>query len=311
MFRVGYHAPLGATFLDTVVGAFRGNDATAIQVFTGSPKSYYAKPVDKKDAAATAHYVKKHNIFFISHSPYIINFARDPDTKVLNRYITDLLNIHALGGKGSVLHMGFNVKALKKSHEEACQTMIRNLDIVAKRTPKQSTIILENMAGKGTSMCCRMDEWSKFCDEIPEDLWKRIEWCVDTAHLHGVGEYNLSMRREAMRFYEDFDGLIGWDKLMCFHFNGSSADLGSCVDRHADIGHDSSGKIESKGLRHLARIAWETEKPLIMEIPCVEYPVAWQIATVKSWVDRRHPMHTEFGRAKIMEGIIKWKGSML
>lgn len=302
MFRVGYHVPVSGDYLKAVRHAHLDNDATAIQIWTGNPKSYHAKHLENTEPARQ--YVEDNNLFLISHSPYILNFARDPDPKILNRYITDLKNIHNLGGKGSVLHMGFNVKTIKKSHEEACRTMIKNLDLVAQKTPKDSTMILENMAGKGTAMCCKMDEWAAFSEEIPEDLYKRISWCVDTAHLHGVGEYNLSMRREAMRFYDDFDSQIGWDHLLCFHFNGSAAALGSCKDLHADIGHDMAGVIESKGLRHLARIAQETEKPLIMEIPAMESPVAWQIATVRSWVDPHHPMHTEFGRAKIVSHIL-------
>lgn len=293
---IGYHPPIYQLkrdreydkdngFLDCIMRAHEKNGAEAIQIWTNNPKSYFGKLHPKTVTGPIRKYVKEKGIFLISHSPYILNFARDPDPKVLNRYVVDLKNIHAMGGVGSVLHMGFNVKDIKKSHKEACETMVENIKLVCEKTPPDSIIILENLAGKGSAMCCKMKEWADFCNDHlykDKELRRRVRWCVDTAHLHGVGEYDLSFRREVDRFYDDFERLIGWDKILCFHYNGSCADLGSCKDLHFDIAPEVCGKIQSKGMRHLARYARDSNKPLIMEIPGV-IPVDFQVLLVRSW----------------------------
>lgn len=276
--RIGYHTNFYKSFLATITYAHEKIDASAVQLFIGNPKTYACSTVYEP---LVKPYVESNDIFLISHSPYILNFARPKNAQAVNRYISDLKNISHLGGYGSVLHMGYNV--LKD--ESVNRTFIQNLDDVLTEVPQDVIVILENMSGKGTAMCCKIDEWSEFCNEIPEDMAKRIEWCVDTAHLHGVGEYNLSMRREVMRFYEDFNNLIGWDKICCFHFNNSRADLGSFKDLHADI---SDGNVDTKGMRHLARLANQTGKPLIMEVPGVSYPVSWQVQQIKSWINPEH-----------------------
>ena len=290
---VGYHTNIYNSYLETIEYAHRKNHANSIQLFVGNPKSYKSSNID---VTGVKQYVQDNSIFLICHSPYIINFARPNNTQGISRYVSDLNTIESMGGYGSVVHMGYNV--LKD--ENVNRTFIKNLDEVSQSISHNVKMIVENMSGKGTAMCCTMDGWASFNEEIPEDLYKRIEYCVDTAHLYGEGSYNLSMRRESMRFYEDFNNMIGWDKVACFHFNGSHADLGSCKDLHADIGDTMCGVIESKGMRHLARIAHQTHKPLILEVRQDEFPVLWQIETIKSWVDPHHPMHTIFGSTQFV-----------
>ena len=291
---VGYHTNFHNSYLETIKYAHLENHANCIQLFIGNPKSYKSSPISNPKSAKD--YVEANNLFLISHSPYIINFARPNNTPGISRYIMDLNNIHSIGGYGSVLHMGYNV--LKDP--DVNRTFIKNLDSVLTEVNPYPNMIIENMSGKGTAMCCKLDEWAEFNEELPEDICKRVVYCVDTAHLHGEGSYNLSMRREVMRFYEDFDNLIGWDKISCFHYNGSNTHLGSCADLHADIGNEMCGMIESKGMRHLARIAHQTHIPLILEVPCNDFPVLWQIETIKSWVDSNHPMHTLFGSTQFV-----------
>lgn len=281
--NVGFHAPTQHGVLPTVK-YLQSINCDSAQIWLGNPKGYHSQVLSVN--YETKEYIQDTGFFLISHSPYIINFARcsPKDSPSTLRYIRDLHNITKLGGFGSVVHMGFNVKELNQTLEDACRTFTKNLEIVLESAPKESTIILENMAGKGTSMCCEIDEWSKFWNDcVGEDLKKRIKWCVDTAHLFATGEYNLSKRSESLRFYRDFDNLIDWESICCFHFNGSSAPFGSKRDLHADITPEKSGVIETKGLRKLARIAFATGKPLIMETPCNESDVTSQINLIRSW----------------------------
>jgi deoxyribonuclease-4 len=129
-----------------------------------------------------------------------------------------------------------------------------------------------------------MEGWVDFWrNYVPPALKQRVRWCVDTAHLFAAGEYNLSNRSEVMRFYRDFSEGIGWNYLLCFHFNGSKTKFSSKKDNHADIGPKTSGYIETKGLRQLARIAGATGKPIILEVPTDQYRLVDQFNLIESW----------------------------
>lgn len=279
--KLGYHPNLEKDYITTFQKVI-DKGGNCVQLFIGSPKSYSPKILDPKIAKQTKKFVKEHSLFVIVHSPYLLNFCRVNELKQINRLIGDINNTVAIGGKGTVLHMGKNVLKLPK--KEAYLNFISNLRIVLEST-KKGTILLENMCGNGTSICCEMSDWAEFWTLLKEELGElteRVKWCVDTAHLFATGEYNISKRKEAFRFYHDFEKFIGWGNLFCFHYQGSLVDFGKKSDRHADINENYSGKIETKGLRQLARIAMATDKPLIMEVPG-ETPVEEQLKLVKSW----------------------------
>lgn len=286
--RYGYHPSIDRGYLSAIERPI-AIGASAVQLWMGNSKGYASKIQPKTVYEPVAELVRENNVFLIAHSPYILNFARplqesDSGMKALQRYVNDLINITNLGGIGSVLHMGSNVKELKQDMAGAYENFVSNLWWVVERMPKGAIIILENMAGGGTRMCCEMKDWSDFWNNyVDKDLKKHVRWCVDTAHLYATGEYDLSKRTEALRFYNDFDKNIGWEYMLCFHFNGSKTCLGSNHDNHADIGPEMSGLIETKGLRQIARIAGATGKPIIMEVPTDEHSLPDQFDVVKGW----------------------------
>ncbi len=286
--QYGYHPSIDRGYLSAIERSI-ALGASAVQLWMGNSKGYASKVLPKKIYQPVAELVAEKEVFLIAHSPYILNFARplqnsEQGLKALQRYVNDLTNITNLGGVGSILHMGSNVKELKQTTIQAYENFVENLWWVVEKMPDDAIIILENMAGGGTRMCCEMDSWSDFWNNhVDDELKKHLKWCVDTAHLFAAGEYNLSQRREAMRFYKDFDKKIGWQHLLCFHFNGSKSALGSHVDNHADIGPETSGLIATKGLRQLARIAGATGKPLILEVPIDDHTLVEQFELIESW----------------------------
>ncbi len=297
--KYGYHPSINRGYLSAIERPLV-LDAGAVQLWMGNSKGYASKIQPATVYEPVAELVAEHDVFLIAHSPYLLNFARplqesETGLKALQRYVNDLINVTNLGGVGSVLHMGSNVKDLKQDMSAAYENFVENLWWVVERMPDNAIIILENMAGGGTRMCCEMEDWAEFWnDYVDVSLKHHVRWCVDTAHLYATGEYDLSKRTEAMRFYRDFDKHIGWEYLLCFHFNGSKTALGSHRDNHADIGPQTSGLIETKGLRQLARIAGATDKPMIMEVPIDEHSLTDQFELVESWfrpLDARLPAH--------------------
>lgn len=278
--RVGYTPKKESTYLKTVEKAF-SKDADAIQLWTGSPYKNVTKYIDTKDCEATKSFVNKNNIHLISHSPYVINFARDNQKDSQKRLAMDLENIYNLGGTGTVLHTGKNVKEINQTFKQAEENFTENIRKTLESVDINSFILLENMCGSGTSMWCDMKSWSEYWNDYPYK--QRTRWCIDTAHLYAAGEYDISKRKESFRFYNDFNEKIGWEYVDCIHFNGSLVPFGAKNDRHADIVEPSSGCIATKGLRQLARIAFANRTPLIMETPGVEDSMQSQIQRIRDW----------------------------
>lgn len=296
MAHIGFHISTTSGIINSFEkGLELGADA--FQIWTGNPHRYQTNMLGEKICTEVKKYVNKNKIFLISHSPYILNYAVDhtkDEGEALDRYIKDLVNIVNIGGVGSVLHMGSNCKKYEQSMEDAYRNFVKNLEYVIERVPKKAFIILENMAGGGERMCCKLQDLSYFWNTfVPSKLKDRIYWCIDTAHLFVAGEYNIGEVKEVERFYNDFEREIGWDNILCFHFNGSKHKFASRHDVHADIGPQKSGEIDSSGLRELARITFETNKHLIMEIPGDEYSVQDQLNLIKKWTVADKPSYTE------------------
>lgn len=289
----GHHASVANGYLPAVTLNL-AYGCKALQIWTGNNKSYNCKIIEKSITDPVKKFVTENEMFLIAHSPYVLNFARplqesNVGIRALQRYITDMNNITALGGVGSVLHMGSNVKELGQTIDKAYTVFVDNLLYVAERTPENSIIILENMAGGGNRMCCKMDEWGRFWRDwiLPNPvLKKRVRWCVDTAHLFATGEYNLSDPNEIQRFHDDFSEQIGWEYLLCFHFNGSKTAFASKRDNHADIHTSSCGLIASIGMKALAEIAVKTGKPLILEVPTDTFTLGEQFDTIRSFLEK-------------------------
>ena len=279
---LGFHPSINRGFLCAIERSI-SYGATCAQMWMGNSKGYASRMIPEAEYEPVAKLVKENNFFLIAHSPYILNFARPLQESpvglsALNRYIRDLQNVTNLGGVGSVLHIG---SAVDQDSDQALDTFVDNLRWVIERMPEKATIILENMAGGGKQLCTTMEQWGELWNEKldPSDH-SRIKWCIDTAHLFAAGEYNVSSPRMVDRFRRDFDETIGWDDLLCFHFNGSKSGFGSHKDCHDDIG---SGKIANAGLCRVAQIAAETNKPMILEVPVESFTLLEQFETVTKW----------------------------
>jgi deoxyribonuclease-4 len=276
---VGYTPGKEKNFYNTIKKA-NSIGATAIQVWTGSPYSNNYSKIECTDAANTKTYIRENTIHLISHSPYVINFARENQIASQKRLIADLENIESLGGSGTVLHTGKNVKTIGQSYKQAEENFTENIRKVLENYSGSSNILLENMCGCGSSMWCELSPWVNYWNEYPYK--DRTRWCIDTAHLYAAGEYDISKKSESLRFYNDFSDHIGWQYVDCIHFNGSLVGFGAKNDRHADIDFINSGCIKTKGLRQFARIAFMNNTPLILETPG-EISMKQQIDLIKSW----------------------------
>ena len=171
----------------------------------------------------------------IVHAPYIINLANNADETKYNFAINflkdEIKRVYALGVEKLVLHPGGFVNL---ELEVGINNIINALNKVI--TPNQAVkICLETMAGKGTETCFKLEHIKRIIDGVkyPDKLMV----CLDTCHLNDAG-YDMN---DFDKFLEEFDNIIGIDKIGCVHVNDSKNPIGAHKDRHENIGYGTIG----------------------------------------------------------------------
>lgn len=171
----------------------------------------------------------------IVHAPYIINLANNEDETKYNFAINflkdEIKRVYALGVEKLVLHPGSFVNL---DLDVGINNIINALNEVI--TPNQAVkICLETMAGKGTETCFKLEHIKRIIDGVkyPDKLMV----CLDTCHLNDAG-YDM---KDFDKFLEEFDNIIGIDKIGCVHVNDSKNPIGSHKDRHENIGYGTIG----------------------------------------------------------------------
>lgn len=261
MFIAGAHMSIAKGLLKAVKQTKEDYKANALQIFLKSPRSRAQKPLNPDEAAQVKKYVKNNKLFLVGHCSYLLNFAKDmsKDPWSIQSLISDLKRTYKLGGVGIVFHMG---KTLDLKKEQAYKYLQKNLKKVLKKTQKEGIrIILENTAGQGSEMGCTFEDLKHLYDLLGKN--KRIRFCFDTAHAHSAG-YNLSTKKAVKETFQEFNKIVGINKIALIHFNDSKKKLGSKVDRHENLG---KGLINKVGLKEIIKIAKKKSIPLILETP--------------------------------------------
>jgi deoxyribonuclease-4 len=273
--EVGYHpAFLGNIYHTVKYGINYG--MRSIQFFLGNPKSFKRKRVLENDVVDTIELTERFPINIFSHFPYIANLAGKAkkghiawagNTEIDNKLsftLTELeyeLSVLARFNKkrsGVVIHPG-SYPNRREGHLAVAKS-INKINF-----PPGSHLLLENCAGEGNKLCRTLEELKLVFDNIQEDKKEFVKVCVDTAHLWGQGDYNLSEIKEVDRLFTDFERLIGMDKFYLLHLNDSKVPLGSKVDLHACLG---TGYIWGEGfesLYHLLEKCKEHGVPMVLE----------------------------------------------
>jgi len=274
-FYVGAHASIGMGLRNALksIDVIGGN---AVQVFLKNPRGRVGKPLDLDEAQNAKEYLQEKDMFLVGHCSYLLNFAKpyDENPWAAESLIDDMNRIEKLGGIGVVLHIG---KYLDYSKEVAFENIRFNINKVLDETPKNTFVIWENTAGQGTEIGFTIEELAELYNKL--DRNERIKFCLDTCHAHASG-YDLSTKKGVDDWYNKFDELIGWDKVVCIHFNDCKREVGSRVDRHEDLGFGTIGEV---GLREVVSLARRTNKPLILETPTRDISYVEQIEMVKRW----------------------------
>lgn len=264
MLIIGSHVGFGKEQLLGCVKQAIEYGSNTFMFYTGAPQNTRRSPINDALTIEAYKLMKEHNILFetvVCHAPYIINLANniDPDKYQFSMdfFRTEIDRCIALGVKNIVIHPG---SAVKIDRDIALLNIVNAINDVLNPLD-DINILLETMAGKGTEIGINTHEIKSIIDGII--LKDKIGVCLDTCHLNDSG-VNIS---EFKSYLDDFDNLVGINKIKCVHVNDSKNDLGMSKDRHANIGY---GTI---GFDNLINVIYEnrlSEVPKILETPYVE-----------------------------------------
>ncbi|HSW74088.1 MAG TPA: deoxyribonuclease IV [Candidatus Limnocylindria bacterium] len=251
-----------------------------IQLFTKSNRQWMAKPITTQEAdlfKATAAQLNINSI--VVHACYLINLGSpDPVTnkKSVAAVIDELERCHQLGINLLVLHPGSH---LATNVDSCLQKIAENLNYIFEQTSHISTmILLENMAGQGSTVCSKFEHIATIINAIQQK--QRIGVCFDTCHAFAAG-YTFNTEQTYYALWQDFDRIIGLSYLKAFHINDSKKECASRVDRHAEIGE---GFIGFQAFKFLCKDQRFFAVPKILETPLGFPEYSHNIAVLKKLI---------------------------
>ena len=258
MFTIGCHLSSAKGYLHMAKDAV-SIDANTFQFFTRNPRGGRAKAIDPKDIAAFAAYAPEHGIErILAHAPYTLNPASD---KQQTRDFALMVLAEDLGRMEETPHQLYNMHP-GSAVGQPCEVAIAKIADALNQSllPHQTTtLLLETMAGKGSEIGGTFEELAAIIAQV--DLSDHVGVCLDTCHVWDAG-YDIVGDLDGV--LEEFDRVIGLDRLHAIHLNDSMNARGSHKDRHARIGE---GEIGFKALAAVTNHPKLRDLPFYLETP--------------------------------------------
>jgi deoxyribonuclease-4 len=239
-----------------------------IQIFTKNNNQWRSKPFTDKDVENFKKNVSRTGVIpSASHTAYLINLA-SPDPivykKSLEAFYDEMIRAERLGLPYLIFHPGAH---LNSGEDTGLKRIADSINILLKKGSHPEgcgyrlMLLLETTAGQGTHLGYRFEHLSKIIEMV--DKKGKVGVCLDTCHIFAAG-YDISNERGYKKTFEDFDRIIGIDRLKVFHINDSKKELGSRGDRHEHIG---KGRIGITAFKLLLNDSRFENIPMIIETP--------------------------------------------
>ena len=250
-------------------------DANTFAFFTRNPRGGKAKEIDEKDVEKFLNFAKEHEFGkIVAHAPYTMTLcAAKEDVRSFSKemLLDDLKRMEYTPYNYYNFHPGSHVG---QGAEKGIALIAEALNEALK--PEQTTtVLLETMAGKGTEVGRTFEELREILDRV--ELNDKMGVCLDTCHVWDGG-YDIVNDLDGV--LNEFDRVIGLDRLKAVHFNDSMNDCGSHKDRHAKIGE---GKIGAEAMRRVALHPLLEGRPFILETPNDDEGYRREIQMVREW----------------------------
>lgn len=264
MLKIGSH--VGMKSPDMLAGSAKeahSYDANAMMIFTGAPQNTRRKDVSEMNIPKGEKLISEYGINdVIGHAPYIVNLGNTTKPESFGFGVDfmaqEIKRCDALGIQAISFHPGAHVGA---GPEAALNQIAKGLNEVL--TADQNVqIAIETMAGKGTEVGITFEQLATILDQIK--LTDKVAITFDTCHTSDAG-YNIKDDFDGV--LNEFDHIIGIDRIASIHLNDSKNPQGSHKDRHENIGF---GEIGFETLNYVAHHPQLEEIPKIMETPYVK-----------------------------------------
>ena len=258
----GYYA-MGKTALSIGADTF--------QFFTRNPRGSRAKPLDLNDAQKLNELAaENHFAVLLAHAPYTINpCSANEDTRTFARETMqdDLKRLEATPHNLYNFHPGSHVgQGIKTGVTQISETLNAIL------SPEQTTtVLLETMAGKGTEVGRSFEELALIIEGVAgkrPELSVKLGVCLDTCHVSDAG-YDIIHDLDGV--LDEFDRVVGIERLRAVHINDSKNPCGAHKDRHECIGKGYLGSEEFGGgmqvMQNIVSNGRLRSLPFILETP--------------------------------------------
>lgn len=236
--------------------------ANTFMIYTGAPQNTRRKSIAELNIMNGLFHMKEHGMSnIVVHAPYIVNLGNTTKPETFELGVTflqeEIKRTAALEATQIVLHPGAHVGA---GVDAGIARIVEGLnEVLTDEQPVQ--IALETMAGKGSEIGRTFDELARIIDGVTHN--ERLSVCFDTCHVHDAG-YNIVEDFDGV--LNEFDKIVGLDRLKVLHINDSKNVRGAAKDRHENIGF---GEIGFDALKYIVHHPQLMHVPKILETPYV------------------------------------------
>lgn len=258
MLKIGCHVSSSSGYVAMIKDTeyIGGN---VFQWFTRNPRGCQAKEINEEDFKNFLELAKTNNFGpFLAHAPYTLNCCSDKesirefaidvfkkDLKILERIPNAMYNFHPGShvGQGKEIGIKYIIDALNQVLEENQNTLV----------------LLETMAGKGSEVGSTFEEIREIIDGVK--LSHLVGVTLDTCHIHDGGYDIINNFNQVL---DEFDRIIGLDRLKAIHLNDSKNPCGAHKDRHEVLGGGYIGLDAIKTIINHPKIK---NLPIYLETP--------------------------------------------
>ena len=247
--------------------------ANTFQFFTRNPRGGKAKDISEK-AVADFLALAKENKFgvLLAHAPYTLNAAAADESVrqfALDTMNDDLRRMEYVPYNYYNFHPGSHVG---QGVQEGIRKIAEVLNAVLKKG-QTTTVLLETMAGKGSEVGRSFEELQSIIEQV--ELQEKMGVCLDTCHVYDAG-YDIVNRLDDV--LENFDQVIGLNRLKAIHLNDSKNPFASHKDRHEKLGQGFLGLDALVGIINHPKLR---DLPFYLETPNELDGYATEIALMK------------------------------
>ncbi|MBN2542125.1 deoxyribonuclease IV [bacterium] len=211
---------------------------TAIQVFTKNASQWHAKPLTDKDIDLFTRKRRQSGLRIIAHNSYLINLASPKEAlyrKSLDAMMVEMSRCDLLGIPYLVMHPGSHTGS---GEEKGIRRIAKGIDTLYANGNSGVCLALETTSGQGTNLGYSFEQLAEIISISKNSHKLRV--CYDTCHTFNAG-YDITTQEAYDGTFEDFEDLIGVEKIVVIHMNDSKHPLGSGKDRHQHIGEGEIG----------------------------------------------------------------------